>query len=352
MRKTSGQEIFLHFFQIHQIHQIKSIKKILIALTISSSIFVFSSCKKIVTVLTLAEVHIEGYPTTLADHEFSRLVSQKTNGRIKIEVHSGSELYANERDSIEALRSGKIAFARISTSPLSEYVKTINIFQLPFLFRNKEHMLNVLTGEVGDEILSSIQQADSGLIGLCFYDSGARSFYSMKPINSVDDLKNMRIRVQQSSMMVEMINILGGIGVTGIGPSDVYQNLQNGIIDAAENNWSTYESMGDYLLANYYNLDEHNRVPDILVCSESFFKSLNPKDAQTILECAKLTQAYEFEKWAEKEKASETLIRESGNIVIEYTPNQIEEFKAKLQPMYDKYAVGYENLVERIRNVR
>ena len=198
------------------------------------------------TTLKLSEVHAEGYPTTLADQEFARLIEEKTEGRIKVEVYSGGQLYGEETGSIEALQLGDIAFARVSASPVASYVPALNAIQMPYLYKNADHMWAVLDGEIGKDMLAQIEASGSGLVGLCWYDAGARSYYTTKKVASVADMKGLKIRMQNNAMMVDMTNVLGGTGVTGIGPNEVYSAIKQGTIDGAENNWPTYQNMGDY----------------------------------------------------------------------------------------------------------
>ena len=303
-----------------------------------------------VTTLTLSEVHAEGYPTTLADYEFARLVEEATDGRIKIEVFSGGTLYGEETGAIEALQIGDIAFARVSASPVASYVPALNIIQLPYLYRDGEHMWQVLNGPIGQDMLAQIQESGSGLVGLAYYDAGSRNFYTTKPVNSVADMKGLKIRLQNNAMMVEMVQLLGGNGVTGIGPNDVYSAIQQGVIDGAENNWPTYESMGDYQVAPYFVLDGHTRVPEVLLASETVLDTLDPADVEIIKECAKQTQEYEIEQWALREQSSEEKVVSDGVIVAELTPEQIAEFQALMGPIYEEYGAGYEDLIQEIIN--
>ena len=307
-----------------------------------------SSAKQ--TVLTLSEVHAEGYPTTLADYEFARLVEERTEGRIKIDVYSGGTLYGEETGSIEALQIGDLAFARVSASPVASYVPALNVIQLPYLYRDGDHMWQVLNGPIGQQMLEEIQASGSGLVGLCYYDAGARNFYTKTPIYSVADMAGLKIRLQNNAMMVEMVQLLGGNGVTGIGPNDVYSAIQQGTIDGAENNWPTYESMGDYQVAPYFVLDGHTRVPEILLASEAVLETLDPADVEIIKECAKETQAYEIEQWALREKSSEEKVVSEGVTVTELTPEALAEFQERMAPIYAEYGAGYEDLIEQIQN--
>ena len=302
--------------------------------------------------LRLSEVHAEGYPTTLADQEFARLIEEKTNGRIKVEVYSGGTLYGQETEAIEALQQGSIAFARVSASPVASYVPALNVIQLPYLYRDGDHMWAVLNGEIGQGFLAEIQTSGSGLVGLCYYDGGSRNFYTTTPVHCVADLKGLKIRLQNNAMMCEMATLLGANPVTGIGPNDIYSAIQQGTIDGAENNWPTYESKGDYQVAPYFCLDGHTRVPEILLASEDALAQLSEEDVAIIKECAKETQEYEIAKWAEREKSSEEIVLAGG--VTAYTPTaaELQEFQDAMAPLYEEYGAGYEDLIQAILNTK
>ncbi|MBR5287016.1 MAG: TRAP transporter substrate-binding protein [Clostridia bacterium] len=310
--------------------------------------------------LKLSEVHAEGYPTALADYEFARLVEERTEGRVKIDVYTGGQLYGEETGAIEALQMGDLAFSRVSASPVSSYVPAMNAIQMPYIYKNAEHMWAVLDGEIGQNMLAEVQASGSGLVGLCWYDAGARSYYTTKEVKSVADMKGLKIRMQNNAMMVDMTNVLGGTGVTGIGPNEVYSAISQGTIDGAENNWPTYQNMGDYEAAKFYCLDEHTRVPEILLASEAVLSELDEKDVEIIKQCAKDTQAYEIQKWAEKEASSEEIVRAAGATIIELTPEAYAEFQAAMTTpsdvlggvsLYEKYGKDYQDIIDAITAV-
>ena len=307
--------------------------------------------------LKLSEVHVEGYPTTMADREFARLVEERTDGHVKIEVYSNGSLYGEETGAIEALQLGDIGFARVSASPVSSYVPAMNAIQMPYLYKNADHMWAVLDGEIGQGMLAEIQASGSGLIGLCWYDSGARSFYTNKPVYTVADLAGLKIRMQNNAMMVDMVNVLGGVGVTGIGPNDIYSAIMQGTIDGAENNWPTYFSKGDYEAATYYCLDTHTRVPEILLASEAALAELDPADVEIIKQCAKETQEFEKAEWAKMEQTAEEGVRANGNTIIVPTDEAMAEFQAAMTTpspvlggisLYEKYGADYQDVIDAI----
>lgn len=324
---------------------------------ILSSALLFSGCqkekfavsKRPVT-LRLSEVHARGYPTSLADSEFARLVEERTEGRVKIEVRTGGALAENESDAIEALKIGDLAFTRVSAAPVAEYVPKLNAIMLPYLYRSSDHMWKVLNGSIGQGMLNDVEKSGSGLIGLCYYDGGSRNFYITKPVRSVSDMQGLKIRVQNNQMMVDMCAALGATGVTGIGVASVRGAIESGVVDGAENNWPTYQSGGDYTVASNYILDQHTRVPEILIASKIVMERLDPADVTIIKECAKMTQEFEIKKWKEKEASSEQIVRANGNTIITLSSDAFKEFQDAMQPLYDKYGSLYTDIINSIRN--
>ena len=328
-----------------------------LAILLALALLLAAGTASAATTLKLSEVHAEGYPTTLADREFARLVEERTEGRIKIEVYSGGTLYGEETGAIEALQLGDIAFSRVSASPVSSYVPAMNAIQMPYLYKNADHMWAVLDGEIGQNMLAQIEASGSGLVGLCWYDAGARSYYTTRPVTCVADMKGLKIRMQNNAMMVDMTNVLGGTGVTGIGPNEVYSAIKQGTIDGAENNWPTYQNMGDYEAAPYYVLDEHTRVPEVLLASAAVLSELDPTDVEIIRAAAKDTQEYEKQKWAEKEKAAEEIVREAGCTITELSAEAYAEFQQAMtapsdalggQSLYEKYGSAYKDVIDAI----
>lgn len=318
-------------------------------------VLAFASGASAATVLKLAEVHPDGYPTTLADREFARLVEEKTEGRIKVEVYAGSTLYPGEPASIEALQLGDLAFSRVSASPVASFVPSVNAIQMPYLYKSAEHMWAVLNGEIGQKILADIQTGvdkdgkASGLVGLCYYDAGSRSFYLTKEIHKPADLNGLKIRMQNNAMMLRMVELMGATGVGNIGPTEVLNAIQTGVVDGAENNWPTYQNNGDYNAAKFYILDQHTRVPEILLASKAVMDTLSAEDKAIVFDCAKAVQQYEIEQWALKEEASEEIVREAGVTVIELTPEERAEFQAAMAPLYEEFGADYKDVIDAIQ---
>lgn len=296
-------------------------------------------------VLRLADTHNDGYVTVRADKEFARLVEEKTEGRIKIEVYPGAQL-GDEKNSIEQTQFGAIDFVRTSISPLSEFNKDFGLLMLPYLYRDTEHMFKVLDGEIGDQFLSSLDSHN--LIGLSWFDGGARNFYnSKKEITSVADLSGMKIRVQESKLMMDLVRALGA-SPTPMAFGDVYSALQTGVIDGAENNWPSILSTSHYEVAKYIVVDEHTRAPELILASKMTFDKISEQDQAIIKEAALEAARFQREEWAKEELAAEEAVVANGNVVTRLESN--EEFQNAVQSIYAEFGAGYEDLIEKILN--
>lgn len=298
-------------------------------------------------VLRYAENQPQDYPTTQAAYKFAEMVSEKTNGRIQIDVYYGAQL-GDEKSVIEQLQFGAIDFTRVSISPLSEFDKSLNILQLPYLYKDADQMWRVLDGELGEKFLSNV--SSSNLIGLSWFDAGARNFYNSKrPVTKLADLKGLKIRVQESQMMMGMVAAVGA-NATPMAYGEVYSALQTGVIDGAENNWPSFESTSHYEVSKYYVLDEHTRVPEMQMISKKTWEKLSAEDQKIIKECALESAKIERELWAAKEKASEEKVKAGGAIITELEPGEKEKFQAAMAPLYAQFGAGYEDLIKEIQS--
>lgn len=296
-------------------------------------------------VFTYAENQPEGYPTTLGGNEFARLVKERTNGRIKIIVLADGEL-GDEQAVVKQLTFGGIDFTRASLSSLAEAIPKLNVLQMPYLYKNSEHMWKVLDGEIGDFFMNELD--GSGLIALSWYDAGARNFYTLgKPITCLEDMKGIKIRVQESELMANMVEALGATAVPMV-YAEVYSALEKGTIDGAENNWPSYESMGHNKVAPYYTVDEHTRVPELQLCSQATWEKLSEEDREIIKQCARESALYERRLWEAREKESEQAVIKEGVEVTVLSEEEKERFREAVLDVYSKYCAEDMDIVERI----
>jgi tripartite ATP-independent transporter DctP family solute receptor len=281
--------------------------------------------------LRSADIHPDGYPTVEAVKYLGALVKERTSGRIAVQVMNNSVL-GGEKDTIEQTRFGVIDMNRVNAAPFNNLIPETVVLGLPFLFRSTDHMHKVVDGPIGDKILAAFEP--HGLIGLAYYDSGARSFYTTKkPVEKLADLKGMKIRVQQSDLWISMMQAFGA-NPTPMPMGEVYSSLETGVVDGAENNWPSYESARHYEVAKNYSLTQHSMNPEILVMSKVSWDKLTPDDQKVIRQAAKDSVAKMRELWTAREKSSEEKVRAGGVKVINVNK---DEFSAAMKPVYDKF---------------
>jgi len=299
-------------------------------------------------VFRLADYWPSDYPPVLGDKEFARLVEERSKGKLKIIVYSDAVL-GDEKSEIEQVQLGGIDFARVNSAPLMGVSSKFGVLSMPYLFRDSNHLWNVLLGPTGDELLDSLKAG--GINGLAYYDSGARSFYTKKPISSISELKELRIRIQYSETFGNFIKLLGAVPVP-LDFGDVYNSLQKDEIDGAENNWSSYFISNHYRLARYYFVDEHTRNPEVVIASSKVMDKLSPENRQIIISAAKDSVKFQRDAWNESEKKSEKTIRSSGAIITKMNDSDREWIEKTIAPMYEIYAKEYKDLIDRIKNTK
>lgn len=299
-------------------------------------------------VFLYAENQGEDYPTTQGAYKFAELVAQETEGRIKILVKSEGKL-GDESSVIKQIRFGGIDFARVSLSQLAETIPEYTILEMPYLYEDGAHMWQVLESPLGREFLD--QAKDYGMVGLSWYDAGARSFYNgVRPVHSPQDMTGMKIRVQDSRLMQDLVLALGAVPIP-MAYEDVYSGLERGLIEGAENNWPSYEAMGHDEQAKYFTVDEHMRVPEIQICSEVTWQQLSAQDQVILRRCAHESSLYERHLWIEEEKQARQQAQNNGTLIITLSANEKVAFKEAVEGIYEKYCGQEMEMVQKIQDM-
>ena len=299
-------------------------------------------------ILRYADNQPKEYPTTMAAEYFAELVEERTDGKVKIRVFCNGEL-GDEKSVMEQVQFGGIDFARVSLGTLSEAMTEYEVLQLPYLYYDAEHMWRVLDGEIGETFLEYPKEV--GIVGLSWFDAGARSFYTREPVRSLKDLQGLVIRVQESGFMSRVVELLGATPVQ-IAYGDVYSALQTDKIDGAENNFPSYAATGHYEAAPYLVLDEHSRLPEMQIMSMVTLERLAAMDeayVRIIQECAKESALYERQLWREREQEAREQVKKLGCEITRLSPEQLEEFRQAVQPMYESYTEEEKQWILRIQ---
>jgi len=301
------------------------------------------------TVLKASDVHSEGYPTVQAVENMGKKLEAATGGRLGIQMYASMQL-GGEKEAIEQAQVGALQLARVSVGALGPVVDDLNVFNLPFLFRNTEHMEKVIDGPIGQALLDKVtNNPQVKLVGLCWMDAGARNIYdSKKPIRTIEDLKGQKVRVMGNPMFVDMMNALGGNGVA-MGYDQVFSALQTGVVDGAENNPPSFVFDNHYQVAKYYTLTEHLIVPEMLVFSRVGWDKLSPEDQGLIKKFSREAQLDERKLWQAKEADAMQRMKAAGIEIIPIADKK--PFQDAVKPVWDKYGAKYANLIKQIQAV-
>lgn len=297
-------------------------------------------------VLKLAHSLDVTHPVHKAMVYMAEKVAEKSSGRMAVEIFPSEQL-GNEKECIEALQLGYLAMTKTSTAVMEGFVPRMRIFGIPYLFRDSEHYWKVLKGPIGKELLLAGQ--NKGLRGLCFYDAGSRSFYAKKEIKSPADLKGMKIRVMNSAMSMKMIDAMGG-SPTPMPWGELYTSLEQGVVDAAENNPPSFRTSRHYEVCKYYTLDEHARLPDILMISTRVWNNLKPEFQQILQEAVDESVEYERKIWAEAEESDMKIVKDAG-VQVSY-PDK-EPFRASVESVWNEFeGTDIGELIKQIQEVK
>src|SRR5436309_1254845 len=299
-------------------------------------------------VLKATDVHPLGDPTVEAVLAMGRKLEAATDGRLSIQMYP-SMLLGGEKEMIEQAQVGALAIARISVGPMGPLVPELNVFNLPFMFRDDAHMEKVIDGPIGDELVRKLSEHPAAaLIGLCWMNAGTRNVYNSKhPIKSVEDLKGLKIRMMGNPVFVDTMNSLGGNGVA-MGFDQLINAMQTGVVDGAENNEPTYQTGQHYRYAKYYSKTGHLIIPEILVFSKKIWEGMSKDDQALIMKVSKEAQKEQRSLWYEEEKASLDEINKAGAEINEVGDKK--EFQAAVKPVWINYGAQHAALIQRIQD--
>lgn len=290
-----------------------------------------SLSKDDVRVMRVAHNQGEEHPIHLALKEFEKIVEEKTNKAIDIQVYP-NELLGGQREAVELTQTGAIDIAVGSISLLESFNKSYSVFNLPYLFDSKEHYHSVMNDE---EIMNQIYEStrESGFVGLTWFDAGSRNMYTTdKPIMKPEDLKGKKIRVQQSQTNIRMMELLGG-SATPMSFGEVYTALQQKVIDGAENNELALTNNKHGEVAKHYSYNQHAMIPDILIMNAKLLDSLSEEHRKIILDTVDEINKFEVNAWEDKVKEA---VEQSKAIGVKFYYPEIEPFKEKVLPLHEE----------------
>jgi tripartite ATP-independent transporter DctP family solute receptor len=240
------------------------------------------------------------HPSTYTEQYFGETVETLTQGSVKVETFANAQL-GDAVANVQSVRNGTIGFTTVSAANLNQVVPQMDMFTLPFLFRNEAHFWWFLSTPEAAAFVKPLE--DKGIKLLAYIDSGARNFFSDKPIRTPADLKGMKVRVMASPVAVKMMESMGGTG-TPVAWSELYTALQTGVVDGAENNHPSIVTKKFFEVSKYYTIDEHARIPDMIIMSMKLYNRLDDKQKAAVIQAGQLAQAYMRGAWKISEEGS------------------------------------------------
>lgn len=300
------------------------------------------------TVLKAADVHPPGYPTVVATENLGKKLEAATQGKFKMQMFPSSVL-GDEKTMIEQTQIGAIQILRTSLGPVGTVVPEVNVFNMPFVFRNEAHMRAVIDGAIGQELLDKVTNSPARLVGLAWQDGGSRSLYTKKPVRSIADLKGQKIRMMGNPLFVDTMNALGGNGIS-MSYGEVYSALQTGVIDGAENNAPSMFTSNHFTTgAKYYTQTNHLIIPEMLVMSKVAWNKLTPDEQALMKKLGREAQMEERVLWDKSVADNSAKLKAAG---VEFIEIDQKPFYDATESVRAKYGAPYKDLMARIAAVK
>ena len=293
-----------------------------------------------------SDVHPLGYPTVEAIQRMGKKLEAQTSGRISIQMYPSMQL-GGEKEMIEQAQVGALQIARISVGALGPVIDELNVFNMPFIFRDEAHMRQVIDGPIGSELLEKIgSNPNTKLIALGWMDAGTRNVYSNKPVTKPSDLKGMKVRMMGNPIFVETMNAMGGNGVA-MGFNELYSAMQTGVVDGAENNEPTVLAQNHYQVAKIYSLTGHLIIPEMFVFSRRTWDTLPKEDQALLKKVSREAQIEQRQLWDDKTAKAAEELKAKG---VQFVKADKDAFFKATQPVRDKYGAKYSALLKRIQD--
>jgi tripartite ATP-independent transporter DctP family solute receptor len=302
-------------------------------------------------VFKASDVHPLGYPTVEAVVRMGKKLEEATQGRLSIQMYPSMQL-GGEKEMIEQAQVGALQIARVSVGPVGTVVDELNVFNLPFVFRDEAHMRKVIDGDIGKELGQKItDNPNTKLVHLAWMDAGTRNVYTRKAVHKPADLAGLKIRMMGNPLFVETMNAMGGNGIA-MGFDQLFNALQTGVVDGAENNPPTVLAQNHFQTpaGKIFSWTEHLIIPEVLVFSKRSFDALSKDDQQLVMKFGRETQLEQRALWDAYTKEAISKLQSSGVTFVKDVDKKA--FQDAVKPVWDKYGTKYAALVKRIQDVK
>ncbi|WP_395056463.1 TRAP transporter substrate-binding protein [Polaromonas sp.] len=319
-------------------------RHLIAAAALASVAFALPMAAQAQIVLKASDTHPAGYPTVVAVENMGKKLETQTNGRIKMQMFPGAVL-GQEKETVEQTQIGALQINRISLGVIGPIVPDVDVFNMPFVFRDIAHMRKVIDGPIGDELLGKVTASPARLVALGWMDGGARSLYTKKLVKSPADLKGVKVRMMGNPLFVDTMNAMGGNGIS-MAYGEVFSALQTGVIDGAENNPPSMFTSNHYTAgAKYYAQTNHLIIPELLVMSKVAWDKLTPADQALVKKLGREAQLDQRVLWDKSVEDYSAKLKAAG---VEFVPVDQKLFFDATAPVRAKYGVKFADLMKRI----
>lgn len=321
--------------------------KTLLSLCIGTTLLL-SAHATVAQTLRAADVHPADYPNVVAVKHMGEKLNAATDGRLDIKTFPGGVL-GDEKQMIEQAQLGAIDIIRVSMAPVAAILPEINVFTLPYIFRDETHMHHVLDGMIGQEIGDRLTgNSKSRLVFLGWMDAGTRNLITKAPVVKPEDLKGMKIRVQTSPVALDTLKAMGANAIA-MGTSEVFSGMQTGVIDGTENNPPTYVAHNYLPVAKNFTWSKHFIMPELFLFSKPKWDKLKKEDQQLILKLAKEAQIEQRELWEAYNAKSLETMKANG---VQFHDIDTKAYYDATQSVRDKYGKDHQDLIKKIQDVK
>ncbi len=300
------------------------------------------------TILKAADVHPPGYPTVVAIENLGKKFEAATKGKYKMQMFPSSVL-GGEKEMIEQTQVGAIQILRTSLGPVGAVVPEVNVFNMPFVFRDEAHMRKIIDGEIGAELMRKITDSPARMVALGWMDGGSRSLYTKKAVRTPADLKGQKIRMMGNPLFVDTMNAMGGNGIS-MSYSEVYSALQTGVVDGAENNPPSLFTSNHFSTGTkFYAQTNHLIIPEIFVMSKVSWNRLTADEQKLMMQFAREAQQEQRALWDKSVAEYTDKLKTAG---VEFIAVEQRLFYEATAPVRAKYGASFTELMKRIEAVK
>lgn len=293
------------------------LRAVLSTLVLGCCVFAAQSSEPVI--IRFSHVVAPNTPKGKAAEYFKRLAEERTGGRVRVEVYPNSQLY-KDREEMEALQLGAVQMLAPSLSKFGPLgVRQFELFDLPYIFPNKETLYRVMDGDIGKRLFALLEP--KGIIGLAYWDNGFKQMSANRPLRRVEDFKGLKMRIQSSKVLEAQMKALGA-NPQVMAFSEVYTALQQGVVDGTENPMSNLYTQKMHEVQKHLTLSDHGYLGYAVIVNKKFWEGL-PADLRATLEKA-MQEATAYEREIAQKENDDALaaVRRAGSTEVYILPNE------------------------------